>query len=102
MQFFPARCGKSGSRRYKQQFWHSERASSAWRYLKPSFVANDQSATPVLTRLQFSARRPKLIVVAELRKRLVVSCRLEQRQEPSHDGINRPGRVPHVEIDRIQ
>jgi hypothetical protein len=44
----------------------------------------------------FLARRPKLMVVAELRKRLVVSRWLEQRREASYDSIDRPGGVPSL------
>ena len=48
------------------------------------------------------ARCPKFMVVAELRKRLVISRWLEQRQEAPHYRIDRPGCVPNVKVDRIE
>jgi hypothetical protein len=46
------------------------------------------STKPLFSR--FSAFGPKLVIVAELSKRLVVSRRLEQRQEPLQAGVDRP------------
>jgi hypothetical protein len=42
------------------------------------------------------------MVVAELRKRLVIPRWLEQRQEAPHYGVDRPGCVPNVKVDRIE
>src|SRR5215831_7550992 len=48
-----------------------------------------------------SVWRPKLLIVAKLRERLVISRRLEHRQNALQYCVDRRGCVPHVEVDRI-
>jgi nucleoside-diphosphate-sugar epimerase len=73
---------------------------AAWR--APAWTAELLPNPPVTPRLPSSARRPKLMVITELRKRLVISGWFEQRQEAPHYGVNRPGCVPNVKVDRIE
>src|SRR5262249_8432853 len=69
-------------------------------HLPRASLVHDPGAN--FSRLPSSARCPKFVVVAEPRKRLVISRWLEQRHEAPHYGIDRPGCVPNVNVDRIE